>query len=146
MLNVSESKSNKRLPLKGDGGSFNHFPYQNADPAYYSQLKVWAKEMRSKPTEAESILRDYVRANNLGHKFLFQYIIGQFIVDFLCPDCKLIIEVDGGYHSEPMQLCDDELRTQMLEKLGYRVLRFTNEQVLCDIDNVINEVKSNLQK
>jgi len=101
--------------------------------------------MRSNPTEAESILRDYVRANNLGHKFLFQYIIGKFIVDFFCPDCKLIIEVDGGYHSEPIQEYDDEMRTQILEEMGYQVLRFTNEQVLYDIESVLNEIKRYLK-
>lgn len=125
--------------------TYNHFPYQNADPIYYAQLKDWAKKMRSNPTEAESILRDYVRAKNLGHKFLFQYIIGPFIVDFFCPDCKLIIEVDGGYHSEPLQEYDDELRTQMLEELGYKVIRFSNERVLYDNDNVVNEIRSLLQ-
>lgn len=125
--------------------TYNHFPYQNADPIHYAQLKDWAKKMRSNPTEAESILRDYVRAKNLGHKFLFQYIIGPFIVDFFCPDCKLIIEVDGGYHSEPLQEYDDELRTQMLEELGYKVIRFSNERVLYDIDNVVNEIRSLLQ-
>lgn len=125
--------------------AYNHFAYQNANPLYYARLKERAKEMRSHPTEAEAVLRDYVRANNLGHKFLYQYIIGQFIVDFLCPDCKLIIEVDGGYLDEPEQQCDDELRTQMLEELGYHVIRFTNEQVLYDIDNVIKEINSHLQ-
>ena len=126
--------------------TYNHYAYQNADPVYYALLKDWAKGMRSNPTEAEAILRDYVRANNLGYKFLFQYIIRQFIVDFFCPDCKLIIEVDGGYHSEPVQEIDDETRTQMLEELGYRVIRFTNEQILYDIDNVVNEIKTYLQK
>ena len=107
---------------------------------YYTQLKVWAKEMRTNPTEAEAILRNKVRANNLGHKFLFQYIIGEFIVDFLCPDCKLIIEVDGEYHSDPIQKYDDDQRTRWLEKMGYKVIRFTNEQVLNDTDNVIKEI------
>jgi ATP-dependent DNA helicase RecG len=125
--------------------SYNHFSYQNANPLYYAQLKGRAKEMRSNPTEAEAVLRDCVRANSLGHKFLFQYIIGQFIVDFFCPDCKLIIEVDGGYHSRLEQQYDDELRTHMLEELGYRVIRFTNEQVLYDIDNVIQKINSYLQ-
>ena len=125
--------------------TYNHFAYQNADPTYYAILKDWAKEMRSHPTEAEAILRDYVRANNLGHKFLFQYIIGKFIVDFFCPDCKLIIEVDGSYHSEPIQECDDEMRTQMLEQLGYTVIRITNEQVLYDTDKVVNEINRYLQ-
>ena len=128
--------------MKKGRDTYNHFAYQNADPVYYAQLKEWAKVMRSNPTEAESILRDYVRANKLGHKFLFQYIIGQFIVDFLCPDCKLIIEVDGGYHSRPEQEYDDEQRTQILEGLGYRVIRFTNDQVIYDIDNVVNEIRS----
>ncbi|MBR1498902.1 MAG: endonuclease domain-containing protein [Bacteroidaceae bacterium] len=124
---------------------YNHFAYQNANPLYYARLKEKAKEMRSHPTEAEAVLRNHVRGNSLGHKFLYQYIIGQFIVDFLCPDSRLIIEVDGGYHSEPEQQYDDELRTQMLEDLGYRVIRFTNEQVLFDIDNVLNKIKSHLQ-
>lgn len=126
-------------------GKYNLFAYQNADPAYYALLKDWAREMRANPTEAEAILRNYVRACNLGHKFLYQYIIGQFIVDFLCPDCKLIIEVDGGYHSEPIQEFDDEKRTLWLEKMGYKVLRISNEQVIGDIDSVIKEIKKYLQ-
>lgn len=101
--------------------------------------------MRAKPTEAEAILRNYVRACNLGHKFLYQYIIGQFIVDFLCPDCKLIIEVDGGYHSESIQEFDDEKRTLWLEKMGYKVLRISNEHIIGDIDSVIKEIKKYLQ-
>ena len=124
---------------------YNHFSYQNADPFYYGQLKVWAKEMRAKPTEAEAILRDNVRANNLGHKFLYQYIIGQFIVDFLCPDSKLVIEVDGGYHSEIEQEYDDEQRSLWLEKMGYKVIHFSNEQIISDIDNVLKEIKKYLQ-
>lgn len=124
--------------------AYNHYPYQNADPAYYVQLKVWAKEMRANPTQAEKALRNRIRANSLGHKFLFQYIIGQFIVDFLCPDCKLIIEVDGEYHSRPAQEYDDELRTEWLEGMGYKILRFTNERVLNDMDGVIREIKNYL--
>lgn len=123
------------------------FSYQNADPFLYGQLKIWAKENRSHPTEAESVLRNCIRANNLGHKFLFQYIIGQYIVDFLCPDSKLIIEVDGAYHSEPNQQVNDEIRTQQLEGMGYKVIRFTNEEILFNIDNVlerINKIINNL--
>lgn len=123
------------------------FSYQNADPFLYGQLKIWAKENRSHPTEAESVLRNCIRANNLGHKFLFQYIIGQYIVDFLCPDSKLIIEVDGAYHSEPNQQVNDEIRTHQLEGMGYKVIRFTNEEILFDIDNVlerINKIINNL--
>ena len=91
-------------------------------------------------------MRNRVRANSLGHKFLFQYIIGEYIVDFLCPDCKLIIEVDGDYHTELTQQHDDEIRTRWLENAGYKVIRFTNEQVLNDIDNVIEEINNYLQR
>ncbi|MBQ8051299.1 MAG: endonuclease domain-containing protein [Bacteroidaceae bacterium] len=121
---------------------YNHFAYQNADPAYYAQLKAWAREMRKAPTEAEAVLRNRVRANSLGHKFLFQYVIGQYIVDFLCPDCKLIIEVDGEYHADPWQQDDDEQRSRWLEQMGYRVIRFSNEQVLKELDNVIREISN----
>lgn len=119
---------------------YNVFPYQNADPYSYGQLKEWAKENRKNPTDSEYVLRQYVRANQLGHKFLFQYIIGQYIVDFFCPDANLIIELDGGYHSEPQQVYHDEIRTKWLESMGYKVIRFTNEQVLFDIDNVLDTI------
>ena len=109
------------------------------------QLKEWAKENRKHPTEAEHILRQYVRANRLGHKFLFQYIIGQYIVDFFCPDAKLVIEVDGGYHAGPRQVYDDEMRSLWLEKMGYVVIRFTNDQILHDIDNVLNMISNHIE-
>ncbi|MCQ2197816.1 MAG: endonuclease domain-containing protein [Bacteroidaceae bacterium] len=119
---------------------FNQFPYQTADPAYYGQLKEWAKENRKHPTDAEHVLWMELKGNKLGHKFLFQYIIGQYIVDFLCPDAMLVVEVDGGYHSEPRQMEDDEARTMWLSKMGYNVIRFTNEEVLQDIDAVIEGI------
>ncbi|MCR4921567.1 MAG: endonuclease domain-containing protein [Bacteroidaceae bacterium] len=125
---------------------YNRYAYQNATPAYYAKLKEWAKEMRANPTLAEAALRNRVRANRLGHKFLYQYIIGQYIVDFMCPDCRLIIEVDGDYHSTIMQQSDDIQRSQWLEENGYTVIRFTNEQVLNDMGSVIREIEKYLNK
>lgn len=124
---------------------YNVLPYQNANPVYYPQLKEWAMENRKFPTEAERRLREYVRANQLGYKFLFQYIIGQYIVDFLCPAAKLIVEVDGAYHSEPEQFYKDELRTMWLQSMGYTVIRFTNEQVMDDIDSVLEKITDYLK-
>lgn len=124
---------------------YNVFPYQTADPVYYAQLKEWARENRAHPTEAENILRQYVRGNRLGHKFLYQHIIGQYIVDFLCPDSRLVVEVDGAYHAEPEQSYDDGMRTQWLEKVGYKVIRFTNEEVYNDIDNVLDIISNHLE-
>ena len=54
---------------------------------------------------------------------------------------KVIVEIDGGYHFTEKQQTDDAVRTDWLEQHGYKVIRFTNEQVLCDTDNVINELR-----
>ena len=91
-------------------------------------------------TEAESALWKYLKGNGLGHKFLRQHIIGDYIVDFFCRDKQLVIEVDGGYHSEPCQKEDDETRTKYLESKGFKVIRFTNEEILFNIESVINRV------
>ena len=124
---------------------YNQFSYQTADPVYYGQLKEWARENRKYPTEAEAELWKAVRGNKLGHKFLFQYIIGQYIVDFLCPDAMLVVEVDGGYHSEPRQEADDMVRTAWLEKMGYDVIRFTNDAVMSNLDDVLEQLYDKLK-
>lgn len=70
-----------------------------------------------------------------------QHIIGDYIVDFLSRDDGLIIEVDGGYHSEPRQQEYDSQRTDWLEQQGYHILRFSNEEVMNDIENVIKTIE-----
>ena len=112
--------------------------YKLASHSYYSLLKPYALENRNNPTEAEMVLWNYIRARRLnGHKFVRQYIIDRFIVDFLCEDDGLIIEVDGAYHTEPKQELSDQQRTEILENLGFKVIRFTNEDILFNIDNVL---------
>jgi very-short-patch-repair endonuclease len=67
-------------------------------------------------------------------------VIGDYIVDFVSRHGGLIIEVDGGYHSEPLQQENDKLREEELERMGYHMLRFSNEEVLNDIETVLNEI------
>ena len=74
--------------------------WKTASPDRYELLKAFAKENRQFMTEAERTLWMRLRGNVLGHKFLRQHIIGDYIVDFLCRDAQVIIEVDGGYHKE----------------------------------------------
>ena len=74
--------------------------------------------------------------------FLRQHIIGDYIVDFVSRHDGLVIEVDGGYHSEPRQQADDAIREQDLEDMGYHVMRFSNEEVLYDINSVIEQINS----
>ena len=114
--------------------------YKTASPDRYELLRDFARENRKNMTLAERVLWEAIRNGNLGFKFLRQHVIGDYIVDFLCRDKRLIIEVDGGYHAERKQHESDEVRSSWLESQGYSVIRFSNEQILHDIDNVLNEI------
>lgn len=116
--------------------------YKTASPDRYELLKAFARENRKNATLAENVLWEYLRNGELGEKFLRQHIIGDYIVDFVSRHDGLVIEVDGGYHSEPRQQEGDKLREEVLEQMGYHVIRFTNEEVLCDIENVLNQIEN----
>lgn len=116
--------------------------YKTASPDRYELLKAFARENRKNATLAENVLWEYLRNGELGEKFLRQHIIGDYIVDFVSRHDGLVIEVDGGYHSESRQQEEDKLREEVLEQMGYHVIRFTNEEVLCDIENVLNQIEN----
>lgn len=118
--------------------------YETADCSNYEILKRFSRENRNKSTDAESALWNILRRNNLGVHFRRQHIILGYIADFVCLSHSLIIEIDGGYHSTSEQQMDDEERTRYLSTLGFSVLRFTNEQVLSDTDNVIKIIKKRI--
>src|SRR5574344_984589 len=114
----------------------------DANPLVYGRLKELAAEQQKNPTPAEDKLWQYLSGRNIeGCSFTRQYIIGDSIADFACLDKKLVIEVDGGYHNNPEQKEYDALRTQAIEKQGYRVIRFTNEEVSAKLDFVLNTIK-----
>ena len=103
-----------------------------------------AKEMRNNMTDAEKLLWDALGAKNTGDKFRRQHVIGDFIADFVCLPKRLIIEVDGGYHNDDTQQSLDEQRTKILNHLGFEVIRFTNEEVLGNLDGVVNQIEEKL--
>jgi len=76
-----------------------------------------------------------------GFKFVRQKLIGPYVVDFLCRDRNLIVEVDGGQHAESES---DQVRAAYLASEGYRVLRFWNSDVLGNIDGVLQEILASL--
>ncbi|MDZ4810407.1 MAG: nicotinamide-nucleotide amidohydrolase family protein [Bacteroidota bacterium] len=126
--------------LKPDNAK-KHDKYLRADPMIYGLLKEFVVTHRSNPTEAENILWGVVQAKKMaGFKFRRQHIISNYIADFVCLSEQLVIEVDGLYHQITENKISDEERTKDLNKLGFEVLRFTNEQVLNDTDNVINTI------
>jgi len=119
--------------------------WQVADTLDYELLKANAKENRHDQTEAESAFWQMAKGSGLGEKCRRQYVIGQYIVDFFFRKSMLIVELDGAYHFTEEQQKEDAVRQDWLEHMGYTIIRFTNEQVLLDAENVINIVKSNLK-
>ena len=103
-------------------------------------LRAFARENRKNATLAERRLWEFLRNQSLKVDFLRQHVIGDYIVDFVSRHGGLIIEVDGAYHAEKEQQEDDRVREGKLRKMGYHVMRFTNEEVLYDIDNVMQRI------
>jgi len=106
----------------------------------YPPLLLKAREMRHPQTPAEATLWYALRNRNIKYKFRRQHVIDRFIVDFYCPGAKLCIEVDGATHNEAAQAEYDTARTAFLEELGYKVIRFTNDDVRFNINAVIDGI------
>ena len=121
------------------------YNYQNADPMLYGLLKEFVKQSRSTPTDEENALWQMLRGKKLeGYKFRRQHIIGSYIADFICLKAKLIIEVDGLIHQLPANKANDEERTKWLKEKGFEVIRFTNEEVIGDTENVLAKILNEL--
>jgi very-short-patch-repair endonuclease len=102
-------------------------------------IRQRSRELRQPQTPAEQNLWAFLRGEQLaGYKFRRQHPIGFYIVDFYCAQAKLIIEIDGDSHSEQIEY--DQDRTEWLESLGYRVVRFTNLEVRENISAVIENI------
>ena len=121
-------------------------PYQTANCANYDLLKAFAKEMRNNMTEAERHLWRYLQGDSFGVRFRNQHIIGDYIADFVSLKAKLVIEIDGGYHSLPNQMLLDEQRTKILESKGFKVIRFTNEEVLYKTGYVLSVIEDKISE
>jgi very-short-patch-repair endonuclease len=106
----------------------------------YPPLLERARELRHPQTPAEATLWGALRNRNLNYKFRRQHPIDRFIVDFYCAQAKLCIEIDGDSHGEASQVEYDAARTACLEELGYKVIRFNNEDVRYNPDAVLDEI------
>jgi very-short-patch-repair endonuclease len=107
------------------------------------RMKELARKLRYNFTDAELKLWRAIRNRQIkNEKFRRQHIIGPFIVDFICPEKRLIIELDGGQHNE--QISDDQERTLFLEKQGFTVLRFWNNQVFNEFESVLEKIHQSL--
>jgi len=103
-----------------------------------------ARQLRREETDAERKLWWRLRARQIhGAKFRRQYVVGPYIVDFCCPDLKLVVELDGGQHLGQVEA--DQRRTAYLANQGYRVLRFWDNDVLTNIESVLDAIAEALQ-
>jgi very-short-patch-repair endonuclease len=94
-------------------------------------------------TDAERVLWRYLRSRQRhGIKFRRQHPVGRYIADFACVDARLVVEIDGGQHSE--QAAEDAHRTRVLQLRGYRVLRFWNNEVLDNLAGVVETIDAAL--
>ena len=102
-------------------------------------LRLQARRLRNAPTDAERHLWQHLRRRELaGHRFRRQVPVGGYVVDFACPAARLVLELDGGQHLQ--QRDDDMQRTRRLQALGWRVLRYWNDDVLLRTDAVLEDV------
>jgi len=117
------------------------YSYQTAEPHVYGLLKKYVKEHRENPTPAENVLWHMLCGRKLdGYKFRRQHIIGSYIADFVCLTKKLIIEVDGLIHQIPENKLSDAERTAELNRFGFDVIRFTNEEIESDIEKILKKI------
>ncbi|MEM8809286.1 MAG: endonuclease domain-containing protein [Cyanobacteria bacterium P01_G01_bin.38] len=104
------------------------------------EIEAAARRLRKNPTLAEQTLWTALKNRQLeGLKFRAQHPIGRFIIDFYCPICRLLIEVDGAAHQT--QADYDRVRTEQLEAYGYKVLRFTNDEVMNNLPFVLSTIR-----
>jgi len=135
-------EESKKTPKPPKGEQY----WATANPNMYGLLKEYAQKMRNKPTEAESLLWNALNGKNLdGYKFRRQHIIGEFITDFICLKHNLIVEVDGAIHQLPENKKSDAERTEWLEEQGYKVIRFTNDEVIGNLEEVLRSIRKELQ-
>ena len=111
-----------------------------------SSLKNKRIELRINQTEAERRLWIKIRREQMGVKFRRQFNIDYYIVDFYCHELKLIIELDGYIHGEEENKKKDQIRQNYLEQKGYKVLRYRNEQIRYEMDNVLDSIYCHINK
>ena len=131
-------------PSLDKGRAGEGFAFDSAFLPYNKNLTALARENRNNPTKAESrIWQEVLRMRQIAeYKFLRQKPVGDYIVDFYCSGLQLVIEIDGDSHAETAEY--DAERTLFLNSLGLRVIRFSNDDVLRNIEGVYDELSKTI--
>ena len=108
---------------------------------YTAQALAYSKELRKNMTDTENIMWYYLKNKQLnGLKFRRQEAIGKYIVDFVCYEKKLVLEIDGSQHNDVQGIESDKIKRKFLEDNGFKVLRFWNNEVYVDIEAVLSKI------
>ena len=114
--------------------------HQNAHSSLFERALI----LRERSTESEKFLWEELRNKKSGVKFRRQHPLGIYILDFYCHELKLVIELDGKYHDRPEQKELDNIRTENILASGLTEIRFTNEEVISNLQNVLNRIKESI--
>ena len=108
------------------------------------QVFINAKALRNCQTIAEKLLWSRLRNNQLGYHFRRQHPLSKYVVDFYCEALKLVIEVDGSIHADPIVVIEDKSKEESLVSYGLVVIRFTNDAVVKDVDAVVQLIRNKI--
>ncbi len=131
-------------PAPSEGRGADSAGYLTGNSKIIGTLLSRAKEMRKNPTKAESVLWNELRTKKVGFKFRQQHPIDNYIVDFVCLSKRLIIEVDGEIHQYQLEK-DGERELLLKEKKGFKILRFTNDEVINSLETVLLKIEETLK-
>ena len=110
-------------------------------------LQPLRKQLRRNLTPAEASLWNHLKNSKLdGKKFRRQHGIGRYIVDFYCPECRVIVELDGAVHKDVLRAERDWARERFLTELGIKIVRFENREVFEDIESVLERIRQALHE
>ena len=115
------------------------YRYETGNMDVYHLMKPYARHNRREQTPSEATLWKELR--KLPFRFRRQHPIDDYIADFICIEKSLVIEVDGEYHNTPEQKAADTIRTEQIERMGYKVVRFHNDEVDNHLTEVMEEIK-----
>jgi Uncharacterized protein conserved in bacteria len=136
------ASNNSQINSKEDK---NKLPeYKTANLLNYKFLKEIRAGLKENPTDAEKLMWKYLRNKQTGYKIRRQHVIDDFITDFVCLQKKLVIEIDGKIHLQQKE--EDDSRTNTLNEKGYKVIRFTNEEVFANPELVVSTIRAKLDE
>ena len=137
LLEERGSRGEVEMGARGERGTYTEELFKGAGPTLFEK----ARSLRKETTEAEEKLWQVLRNRAFdGYKFRRQHPIGKYIADFYCHENKLVVEVDGGCHNEAEQKKYDAARTQAINEFGVRVIRFTNDEILNSLPEVLKKI------